>query len=104
MGLEGELAAEAATEAFLDHELARMKERLRRLSQEPRSWREAGILSGVTTALTADELREVSRALNEIAQRYVARVKDRSLIPPGAREVRILVATSVAPPSKGATR
>jgi hypothetical protein len=102
MGLEGELAAEAATEVFLDHELARLKERLRRRSLEPPPWQRASTFSGVTTALTAAELREVSRELSEIAQRYADRATDRSRIPPGAREVRIFVATSVAPPPKGA--
>lgn len=100
LGVEGELAAQAASEVFLDHELNRMKERLRRHALEPAEWRDAASFGGVTTALTAEELREVTAALNAIAQRYVHRATDRSTIPAGAREVRIFFSTSVAPPPK----
>ena len=100
LGVEGELAAQAATEVFLDHELNRMKERLRRHALEPAEWRDAVSFNGVTTALTAEEMREVTAALNEIAQRFAHRATDRSTIPSGAREVRIFFSTSVAPPPK----
>jgi hypothetical protein len=100
LGVEGRLAAQAATEVFLDHELNRMKDRLRRLDLEPPQWREAVSLGGVTTSLTVEELRAVTAELNEIAQRYADRATDRSKVPPGAREVRIFTATSVAPASK----
>lgn len=101
LGVEGELAAEAATEVFLDHELARLKERLRASSREPERWRRATGLTGVTTCLTADELREITEQLQEISQRYADRLEDHSLRPQGAREVRIFFATSVAPKPKG---
>jgi hypothetical protein len=100
LGVEGKLAARAAGEVFLDHELNRMKERLRRHDLEPPQWRDAVGFGGLTTALTAEELREVTMALNEITQRYADRATDRGKIPPGAREVRIFVATSVAPPPR----
>src|SRR5215469_17065985 len=45
----GALAAEAATEVFLDHELARTKDRLRRHGLEPEEWRKASHISGSTT-------------------------------------------------------
>ncbi len=100
LGVEGRLAAQAASEVFLDHEFNRMKERLRRQDLEPAEWRDAVSFGGVTTALTVDEMREVTAALREIAGRYADRATDRSKVPPGAREVRIFVATSVAPPPK----
>lgn len=93
----GALAAEAATEAFLDHELARMKDRLRRQSLEPAEWREASHLLGSTTWVTSAELREIKDQLMEITCRYLDRTRDPSLRPAGAREVRIFSATSVAP-------
>lgn len=98
LGVEGELAAQAATEVFLDHELDRMKERLRRHALEPAPWRDAVSFRGVTTALTAEELREVTAALDEVTRRFAHRATDRDAIPDGAREVRIFFATSVAPP------
>jgi hypothetical protein len=100
LGVKGHLAAQAASEVFLDHELSRMKQRLRRHDLEPEQWREAVGLGGVTTAVTAEELRAVTAELDEIAQRYADRASDRSKVPPGAREVRIFFATSVAPPPK----
>ncbi|GIH20123.1 ArsR/SmtB family transcription factor [Rugosimonospora africana] len=98
LGADGRLAARAAAEVFLDHELGRLKERLRRHDDEPREWRDATTFGGVSTFMTADELREVTRALGEIAQRHAGRATDRGTVPPGAREVRVFVATSVTPP------
>lgn len=100
LGVEGQLASQAASEVFLDHELGRLKERLRRQDLEPPQWRDAVGFGGITTSLTADELREVTAALNEIVMRYAGRATDRSKVPPGAREVRIFTATSVAPPPR----
>lgn len=98
LGVEGRLAAQAASEVFLDHELGRLKERLRRCDEQPPPWRDATGFGGVTTYLTVEELREVTAALDEVAQRYAGRATDRDTVPPGAREVRVFVATSLAPP------
>lgn len=95
---EGALAAEAATEAFLDHELVRMKQRLRRVGLEPEDWRKASLLSGVSTWMTAAELRAVSADLERVLGRHAGRADDPALRPAEAREVRLFVATSVAPP------
>jgi DNA-binding MarR family transcriptional regulator len=93
----GTLAVQAATEAFLDHELARIKDRLRRQDLEPAEWRQAGHLLGSTTFVTADELREIKDQLVEIANRYADRLADPARRPAGAREARIFTVTSVAP-------
>jgi DNA-binding MarR family transcriptional regulator len=93
----GALAAQAATEAFLDHELARIKDRLRRQDLEPAEWREASHLLGSSTWVTADELREIKDQLVAMASRYADRLADPSRRPAGAREARILTVTSVAP-------
>jgi len=95
---EGALAAEAATEAFLDHELVRIKQRLRRLGLEPEAWRKASLLSGMTTWMTADELRAVSEELTRVLERHADRAFDPAVRPQGAREVRLFTVTSVAPP------
>ncbi len=93
----GALAAQAATEAFLDHELARIKDRLRRQDLEPAEWREASHLLWSSTWVTADELREIKDQLVAMASRYADRLADPSRRPAGAREARILTVTSVAP-------
>ena len=94
----GALAAQAATEVFLDHELARIKDRLRRRDLEPADWRDASHLLGVTHWMTAAELQEIKDQLLEIAQRHCDRDDDPARRPPGSREVRIFAAASVAPP------
>lgn len=106
---EGMLAAEAATEVFLAHEIARLMDRLRRRDLEPEPWRQASPrIMGVTTWLTAAELREVSDQLMQILTltRHEERIADRSARPEGAREVRLFAATSVmpapVPPPRGA--
>jgi DNA-binding MarR family transcriptional regulator len=93
----GALAAQEDTEIFLDHELDRIKDRLRRRDQEPAEWREAGHLLGTTRWMTAAELQEIKQQQLEIASRYADRDEDPDRRPPGAREARIFVATSVAP-------
>jgi Helix-turn-helix domain len=98
LDIEGQRAAEAATEAFLDHELARLEGRQRRLSLEPAEWREASHLLGVSMYVTAAELNQIKDELTEIALRYVSRLDDPGLRPAGAREARVFFSTSVAPP------
>jgi hypothetical protein len=97
LSVEGELAAEAAIEAFLDHELARTKDRLRRRRLEPAEWREASKMLGSTMYVTAGELRQISQQLALIAQRHSDRLTDPGRRPVGAREARVFFATSVAP-------
>ena len=97
LGADGASASGAATEAFLDHELARMKQWLRAHPDQPETWRAATTLHGVTTALTVDELGELSAELSALAERYAERIRDRGSIPAGAREVRVFVSALVAP-------
>lgn len=91
-------AAWAALEVFLDHELARLKDRLRRQDQEPEEWQQATTLLGVSTWLTAGELGQVSEELTEVIRRHLDRTENPDRRPPDGREVRLFVATTVAPP------
>jgi DNA-binding MarR family transcriptional regulator len=95
-GTEGQLAAEAATEAFLDHEFARTKQRLRRKSLEPEAWRP--FLLGESTFLTEEEYSEAWRELHAVLERYRRDIIDPSQRPEGSREARLFIAVSVAPP------
>jgi hypothetical protein len=95
---EGKLAAEAAMEAFLDHELARLKDRARRHDLEPQEWLEASRVVGASTWMTAAELHEISDQLTRLALTHKERAEDPAARPPGAREVRLFVAATVAPP------
>jgi hypothetical protein len=93
----GTLAAEAAIEVFLDHELERIKDRLRRAALESAEWQAASSISGSTKWMTAAELTEIKDQLAEIQERYGDRDGDPAARPPGAREVRVFTVTSVAP-------
>jgi hypothetical protein len=95
---EGQLAAEAATEAFLDHEFARTRQRYRRKSLEPEQWRPA--LLGESVWLTEEEYAAAKGELFAVLERYR---RDRDLLDPsqrpvGSREARLFIAVSVAPP------
>lgn len=97
----GALAAQAASEVFLDHELERIKDRMRRVDLEPAEWQAASWVSGATRWMTAAELMEIKDQLAEIEERYGDR-DDPARRPPGAREVRVFAVTSVAPRLPGA--
>jgi hypothetical protein len=95
---EGQLAAEAATEAFLEHEFARTRQRYRRKSLEPPQWQPA--LQGESVWLTEQEYAAAKQELFAVLERYR---RDRDLLDPtqrpeGTREARLFVAASVAPP------
>jgi hypothetical protein len=96
--VESVLASEAATEVFLDHELARLKDRLRRKSLEPEQWRKASGIVGESTWMTAAELGAVWERAQKIMLKFRDRGVDPALRPRGAREVRLFVAVTVAPP------
>ena len=102
LGVEGEVAAQAATESFLDHEFARTRERLRSRRREPAEWREPSRLLGSSMWVTAEEYARLSDELQQIAVRYAGRYDDPGSRPPGARLARMFVSTSVAP-EPGAT-
>ena len=76
------LAAQAAIEAFLDYEVAKIKDRLRRQDLEPEEWRDASHLLGSSTWVTAVELQEIKAQLMEIALRYSDRLEDPGSLPP----------------------
>jgi predicted ArsR family transcriptional regulator len=94
---EGVLAAETLTEVYLDYEVARMKDHLRRHGREPDEWWRAAGSWATTTHLTLDELREVGAELAAITERFRDRVKDPSKRPDGSRPVRLFL-TSYLPP------
>jgi len=95
---EGQLASEAATEAFLDHEFARTRQRHRRAALEPEKWRPA--LIGQSVWLTEEDYAAAKEELFAVLERYRRDrdLLDPSLRPAGSREARLFVAVSVAPP------
>jgi hypothetical protein len=94
--------AEAAVDAFLDHELTKLRNRFRQRSQEPAEWREGTGVVGETTWLTAAELSATWAAIKDLVLKFADRDRDLSRRPEGAREVRLFAASSVAPQRAGA--
>jgi hypothetical protein len=98
LDVEGELAAEAAFEVFLDHETERTKDRTRRAGVEPEPWQPAVL--GTTTWLTEAEFTAVKQQLTAILEQFSARAGDASQRPQAGREVRLFFAASAAPPPR----
>jgi hypothetical protein len=97
--LEDQLASEAATEAFLEHEFDRLRTWWHRRETEPPQWRDATGVGGSTMWVTAEELRQIHDEITPILQRYIQRSEDAALRPSGARPARVFFYTAVSPRS-----
>ena len=99
---EAELAAEVLTEVYLDHELGRMKEYVRRTGRESERWQMATGTWAAIAHLTLDELEAVAAELRAITDRYRDRADERARRPDGARPVRLFLAAYLpTPPPAG---
>ncbi|MBC3841196.1 helix-turn-helix transcriptional regulator [Streptacidiphilus sp. 4-A2] len=97
LDLDGQLAAEAATDAFLEHEFTRIRQRVRTRDQEPEIWRAASCVVGSAMWVTAEELSEIKEQILDIAYRYADRDRDPARRPQGARHARLFAASSLTP-------
>jgi predicted ArsR family transcriptional regulator len=99
IGMDDEtaMAAEAAGDAFLDHEFSSIRERFRRKDLEPVEWREQMGTFATTEFLTVAEAADVHARIAEILKPYADRVENVENRPEGARPVRFFLATTVAP-------
>ncbi|MCP2164660.1 ArsR/SmtB family transcription factor [Goodfellowiella coeruleoviolacea] len=85
---EGRLAAEAASDALIDHEMAEYRAAIRRKDREPEQWqRVTGSMSGLVY-LTPEEATRLKNEFGALLDRYHNRVADSALRPEGARPVR----------------
>lgn len=98
-GADGELAlaGEAATEAFLEAEFAKLRERTRLRGLEADNWRPHLRFSGYTQYLTAEETGEVLAEIDAIFARTAERLQKPETRPEGARPVRFFHSTTVPP-------
>jgi hypothetical protein len=97
--LADQLAAEAATEAFLEHEFDRLRTWWHRRETEPAQWQDATGVGGSTMWVTAEELRQIRDEIMPILRRYTERSQDPALRPPCARAARVFFYTAVSPRS-----
>ncbi|MGK5680326.1 ArsR/SmtB family transcription factor [Actinoplanes sp. URMC 104] len=77
-------ATEALVDVFLERDMERARQWIRRRPAEPDDWRAAGTLTEHRLLLTADELRALTDRVNELVEpyRFRNRMDDP---PPGAR-------------------
>lgn len=94
---ETALAAEAASDAFLEKEFGSIRERFRGRDREPVEWRRVMGTYATTEFLTAEEAEEVQARIAEIFKPFADRHKDENDRPEGARPVRYFLTTTVAP-------
>ena len=97
--LADQLAAEAATEAFLEHEFDRLRTWWHRRETEPADWQDATGVGGSSMWVTAEELRQIRDEIMPILRRYTERSQDPALRPPSARAARVFFYTAVSPRS-----
>ncbi|HEX4722224.1 MAG TPA: helix-turn-helix domain-containing protein [Pseudonocardiaceae bacterium] len=98
LGEEGQLAAEAASEAFMEYEFGAMRDRLRRRSIEPAEWRSRATgFNASTVYLTPAEAVELRERLREIIDRHDERWNNPDLRPSDARQVRVFLSTLLVP-------
>ncbi len=91
------LASQAASEAFLEHEVDQMKVRLRHVSLESPAWRGASAAGGSTMYVTAAELLEIKEELMAVLLRFADRQSDPDSRPANARRARVFFSTTVDP-------
>ena len=96
-GIEDELAAEAALDAFLEHEFAEMRARQHRKQLESAEWSRAVVIGGSTMWVTAAELESIKDELLALLHRFEERSVDPEQRPDGARPARVFFSTSVSP-------
>jgi hypothetical protein len=94
---ETSLAAEAASQAFLEFAFTQARERFRMAGLEPEEWRESIGADDTTEFLTAEETLAIRTEVRDILQRYKERRDKPEARPEGARPVHFFLSTTVAP-------
>ncbi|MFD7653254.1 ArsR/SmtB family transcription factor [Actinosynnema sp. NPDC059797] len=93
---EGVLAAEAASDALLEHEFATMRRYFRRKQLEPVEWREVVGIDATMNFLTAEEAAEALAEIRAVLHRHADR-RDTDNRPEGSRAIRFFLSTTVLP-------
>lgn len=88
-------AVGAMAQVYLEHGAEALRAWLSRLPSEPPEWVHATTLTGSSFWATSDELADLSKALQTMADRFRTRNHDPEQRPPGARPVRLFAAAHV---------
>ena len=85
-----QLAGEALTAVLVDREVARYAEARRWLGDDEPAWRAAAGSSQGAMWVTEDEFAELTQEMGRLVMRYLERMDDPSLRPPGSRLVTVM--------------
>lgn len=97
LDMEGRLAAEGASEAFLSHEFEAMRARIKRRDLEPDEWRRPTGSTSATVYLTIEETQAIRDKFIELIDEHIDRHDKPELRPEGARQVHIFTAMYLNP-------
>jgi predicted ArsR family transcriptional regulator len=97
---ETELAAQAASSAFLDYAMAQIRDRQLTAKLEPEEWRAVIGVNNSTDFMTPAEVEEVVEAMTTLMNQYKERRTNPALRPEGARSVSVFLATTVVPQNR----
>jgi hypothetical protein len=95
--VDTQLATQAASSAFLDYELALIRDRVLHLHLEPARWQESTGIDNGNEFLTPDEVEECRRAVRDLMDRFRERRTDLAKRPEGARSVNLFFSATVKP-------
>jgi predicted transcriptional regulator len=88
---ESRLAAEAAASVWLDRWLARARDRLMRVLGHPPAWQDAALASQKGLYLTAQEAKDLGKAMHRLLEPFQDRWEQPSLRPPGSLRYEVLL-------------
>jgi DNA-binding transcriptional ArsR family regulator len=88
---DADLAAAATMKMLLEHYIAEMRAWWQRIASYPPDWQKATGLTDMVMFVTPEELTELRGQLDPMLYRYMDRLENPSLRPPGARPVRTLI-------------
>jgi hypothetical protein len=86
-----EAAALAAVEAFLDHNVQKTKERLRRSDTTSPEWNATNLIAAGSVYVTVEELTEIKAELKTLLERYAERTADVATRPAASRAAHLFV-------------
>jgi hypothetical protein len=94
---ERSAASRAAAAAFVDYEMNRLKDSLRRGAQAPEGWPGTQKIMATTAWLTAGELRQLIAEIGQVLDKYGDRGRASAERPETARPARLFAAVALMP-------
>lgn len=88
-------AVQAVAQLYVEHSIENTRAWLAALADEPSEWQHASTVTGSSFWATADELAELSRSLQQLADPFLGRADDPAARPDGARPIHLFATAHV---------